>query len=160
VAEVLQETGLPANLLELELTETTIMQETLVGSAMLGRLSEEGVRLAIDDFGTGYSSLAYLRQLDATRLKVDRSFVADMVEDAEARVIVTSMMGLARALGLKVTAEGVETGAQLELLRTLGCDDVQGFYCARPMPEADFLARLPDWINGGFSPASAPDKTA
>jgi len=160
VAAVLQQTGLPANLLEIELTETTVMQETLTGSAMLGRLSEEGVRLAIDDFGTGYSSLAYLRQLDATRLKVDRSFVADMVEDAEARAIVTSMMGLARALGLNVTAEGVETGAQLELLRTLGCDDVQGYYCARPMPEADFLARLPEWINGGFSPASAPDKTA
>ncbi len=159
LSEVLRETGLPAALLELELTETTIMQETLVGSALLRRLSEEGVRLAIDDFGTGYSSLAYLRKLDAIRLKIDRSFVADMVDDAEARAIVASMAGMARALGLKVTAEGVETAAQVEMLKTLGCDDIQGFYCARPLAEADLLARLNDWL-GGFNPASAADKTA
>ena len=159
LSAVLRETGLPATLLELELTETTIMQETLVGSALLRRLAEEGVRLAIDDFGTGYSSLAYLRKLDAIRLKIDRSFVADMVGDTEARAIVASMVGMARALGLKVTAEGVENAAQIERLKTLGCDDVQGFYCARPLAEADLLARLPDWM-GGFNPASAPDKTA
>jgi diguanylate cyclase (GGDEF)-like protein len=156
---VLREAGLPTALLELELTETTIMQETLAGSAVLRRLAEAGVRLAIDDFGTGYSSLAYLRQLDAIRLKIDRSFVADMVGDAEARAIVAGMVGMARALELKVTAEGVESAAQIELLKTLGCDDVQGFYCARPLAEADLLARLPDWT-GGFIPASAPDKTA
>ncbi|WP_296640415.1 EAL domain-containing protein [Thiobacillus sp. 65-1402] len=156
---VLQETELPPALLELELTESAIMQETLAGSALLHRLAEEGVGLAIDDFGTGYSSLAYLRKLDATRLKIDRSFVADMAEDAEARAIVASMVGMARALGLKVTAEGVESAAQVELLRDLGCDDVQGYYFAPPLAEAALLPRLADWRNG-FNPASAPDRTA
>jgi len=153
LSAVLHETGLPSALLELELTESTIMQETLAGSALLHRLAEEGVRLAIDDFGTGYSSLAYLRQLDATRLKIDRSFISDMADDAEARAIVASMVGMARALGLKVTAEGVETAAQVELLRDLGCDDVQGYYFAPPLAEAALLPRVRELLDGSIQPA-------
>ncbi|MEW6119886.1 MAG: EAL domain-containing protein [Pseudomonadota bacterium] len=155
LAEVLGETALAPALLELELTESTIMQETLAGSAVLQRLAEEGARLAIDDFGTGYSSLAYLRQLIAARLKIDRSFIADMDKDAEARAIVASMIGMARALGLKVTAEGVETAEQVELLKALGCDDVQGYYFAAPLDETGLRERL-----ALVSPASAPDRTA
>lgn len=158
LADVLRESGLAPALLELELTESTIMQETLAGSAILQRLAEEGARLAIDDFGTGYSSLAYLRQLVAARLKIDRSFVADMVDDPEARAIVASMIGMARALGLKVTAEGVETESQSQLLKVLGCDDAQGYLYSRPLDEAGlraFLARVDN-----PSPASEPDRTA
>lgn len=158
LADVLRESGLAPALLELELTESTIMQETLAGSAILQRLAEEGARLAIDDFGTGYSSLAYLRRLVAARLKIDRSFVADMVDDPEARAIVASMIGMARALGLKVTAEGVETESQSQLLTVLGCDDAQGYLYSRPLDEAGlraFLARVAD-----PSPASEPDRTA
>ncbi|MCB1863933.1 MAG: EAL domain-containing protein [Chromatiales bacterium] len=142
VSEVLHETALAPGLLELELTESTIMQETLAGSAVLQRLAELGARLAIDDFGTGYSSLAYLRQLVAARLKIDRSFIADMTADAEAQAIVASMVGMARALGLRVTAEGVESAEQVELLKTLGCDDVQGHFFAVPTDEAGLRARL------------------
>jgi diguanylate cyclase (GGDEF)-like protein len=160
LASVLRESGLAPSLLELELTESTIMQETLAGSAVLQRLAEEGARLAIDDFGTGYSSLAYLRQLEATRLKIDRSFVADMSDDPEARAIVASMVGMARALGLKVTAEGVETAEQRDLLKVLGCDDAQGYYFVRPLDEAALRTYLGDACRVSVSPASAPDKTA
>jgi diguanylate cyclase (GGDEF)-like protein len=159
LSAVLGETGLPPALLELELTESTIMQETLAGSALLRRLAEEGVHLAIDDFGTGYSSLAYLRKLDATRLKIDRSFVADMADDAGACAIAGTMVGMARALGLKVTAEGVETAAQVEMLEALGCDDVQGYFFAPPLAEATLLERLRE-LMAGVNPASAPDRTA
>ncbi|HQT01064.1 MAG: hypothetical protein B7Y26_04145 [Hydrogenophilales bacterium 16-64-46] len=160
LAAVLRDSGLPPALLELELTESTIMQETLAGSAVLQRLAEEGTRLAIDDFGTGYSSLAYLRQLAAARLKIDRSFVADMCDDDEAHAIVASMVGMARALGLKVTAEGVESVAQRALLTALGCDDAQGYLFARPMEEAALQACLESGWPMDLSPASAPDKTA
>lgn len=160
LASVLRMSGLSPALLELELTESTIMQETLAGSAVLQRLAEEGAKLAIDDFGTGYSSLAYLRQLVAARLKIDRSFVADMNEDAEARAIVASMVGMARALGLKVTAEGVETAAQRDMLKALGCDDAQGFFFVKPLDEASLRQYLETGGATGVSPASAPDKTA
>lgn len=160
LAAVLHESGLPPALLELELTESTIMQETLAGSAVLQRLAEEGARLAIDDFGTGYSSLAYLRQLAAARLKIDRSFVTDMDDDAEARAIVASMIGMARALGLRVTAEGVENAVQRDLLKVLGCDDAQGYFFVRPLDEAALRAYLDAARLAAVSPASALDKTA
>ncbi len=160
LAAVLRESGLPTALLELELTESTIMQETLAGSAVLQRLAEEGARLAIDDFGTGYSSLAYLRQLVAARLKIDRSFVADMSDDAEARAIVASMVGMARALGLRVTAEGVETAAQRDLLKVLGCDDAQGYFFVRPLDEAALRTYLAAACQTAVNPASEPDRTA
>jgi diguanylate cyclase (GGDEF)-like protein len=141
VIEVLRETGLPAELLELELTETTIMEETLAGSEAMRQLLGQGVKMAIDDFGTGYSSLAYLRKLNAHRLKIDRSFIADIADDTEAAAIVSSMIAMARALNLKVTAEGVETGSQAERLAELGCDSVQGFHFASPMSGAEIIAR-------------------
>ncbi len=144
VVEVLRETGLPADLLELELTETTIMEETLAGSEAMRQLLDLGVKMAIDDFGTGYSSLAYLRKLNAHRLKIDRSFIADIADDAEAAAIVSSMIVMARALNLKVTAEGVETGPQADCLAKLGCDSVQGFHFASPMSADEIIARYAD----------------
>jgi EAL domain-containing protein (putative c-di-GMP-specific phosphodiesterase class I) len=126
----------------------------IVSSTDMRQLLGQGVKMAIDDFGTGYSSLAYLRKLNAHRLKIDRSFIADIADDAEAAAIVSSMIAMARALNLKVTAEGVETGAQAECLTALGCDSVQGFHFASPMSGYEILARY-----RFTDPASAPGRT-
>jgi EAL domain-containing protein (putative c-di-GMP-specific phosphodiesterase class I) len=133
VAEVLAQTGLEPGLLELEITESVVMEDAAATVETLGRLKALGVALAVDDFGTGYSSLGYLKRFPVGALKIDRSFVRDLVQ-TQGEAIVGAVMGLARALGLKVVAEGVETSAQLERLRTLGCDFAQGYYFAKPMP--------------------------
>jgi EAL domain-containing protein (putative c-di-GMP-specific phosphodiesterase class I) len=109
---------------------------------ILTRLADFGVRLAVDDFGTGYSSLAYLRHLPVEELKIDRSFVQDMVSDAADAAIVSSTVGLGHGLGLRVTAEGVETAAAWDLLQMQGCDGVQGFYISRPLQ----AAALESWL--------------
>jgi EAL domain-containing protein (putative c-di-GMP-specific phosphodiesterase class I) len=100
---------------------------------MVERLNAMGVNISIDDFGTGYSSLAYLRKLRAGELKIDRSFVLDLETSADARAVVDAIVKLAQALGLKVVAEGVETAAQHQILRSFGCHELQGFFFARPM---------------------------
>jgi EAL domain-containing protein (putative c-di-GMP-specific phosphodiesterase class I) len=112
------------------------------------------VFLSIDDFGTGYSSLSYLRQLPARQIKIDRSFVKDLAATADARAVVDAVIKLAHALGLRVVAEGVETEAQRDILLRLGCDELQGFYFARPMPAAMLLS----WTRGP-KPADRPDFT-
>lgn len=111
-----------------------------------------GVYLAIDDFGTGYSSLSYLRQLPARQLKIDHSFVGDVEESSDARAIVSAVIQLAHALGLRVVAEGVETAGQCDILLGLGCDELQGFYFAKPMT-ADTLQA---WAEGR-KPANTVD---
>ena len=140
VMDILREEGLPAHLLEIELTETVLMENMEAGAHTLHRLSQLGIHLAIDDFGTGYSSLAYLRQLPMRRLKIDRSFVRDLPEQEHSRTIVTAIVALAHGLGLQVTAEGVETPQQADYLVQQGCDVLQGYVFARPMPVAQFLA--------------------
>jgi diguanylate cyclase (GGDEF)-like protein/PAS domain S-box-containing protein len=120
-------------LLELELTESTLMTDPQRGSETLCRLSELGVGLAIDDFGTGYSSLAYLKRFSAQTVKIDRSFVRSLPQDDSDRAIVTAVITLAHGLGLDVVAEGVETTAQLDFLRRVGCDEIQGFLFGRPV---------------------------
>ena len=134
VAEVLDQTGLEPGLLELEITESVVMEDAEATVETLERLKRLGVALAVDDFGTGYSSLGYLKRFPVGVLKIDCSFVRDLVQTQRDQAIVGAVMGLARALGLKVVAEGVETSAQLERLRTLGCDLAQGYYFAKPMP--------------------------
>ena len=109
------------------------MEDASNAIRMVERLSAMGVNISIDDFGTGYSSLAYLRKLRAGELKIDRSFVLDLEASADARAVVDAVVKLAQALGLKVVAEGVETEAQHEILRALGCHELQGFLFARPM---------------------------
>jgi diguanylate cyclase (GGDEF)-like protein len=141
IAEVLAQTGLPAARLELEITEGVLLEDTDKARSQLEQLKSLGVTLAMDDFGTGYSSLGYLQTFPFDRLKIDRAFVARLEQTGDARAIVQAIIGLGRALGLAVTAEGVETAEQLKVLQADGCGEVQGFLLARPMPE-EALAEL------------------
>lgn len=134
VAEVLHETGLEARYLHIELTETTLMQSSGRMPETLKALKALGVGLAIDDFGTGYSSLAYLRRHPIDTLKIDRSFVTDISHNPDARAIVNAIIQMGRSLHLNIVAEGVETPAQLALLRELGCAMMQGYLVSLPLP--------------------------
>lgn len=129
---ILDETGMPAHMLQLEVTEGMLMSSAERVIDVLRSLSDKGVRVAIDDFGTGFSSLSYLRKLPISKIKIDRSFVTDLSTEHSALAIVTSIISLAHHLGLRVVAEGVETAEQAQALQKLGCDELQGFYFARP----------------------------
>jgi EAL domain-containing protein (putative c-di-GMP-specific phosphodiesterase class I) len=134
VADVLRMTGLPADRLELEVTEGLLVDDTDRALAALAAIKRLGVRLALDDFGTGYASLSYLRRFPFDRIKIDRSFVRGLGCDADATAIVTAILALARSLQLRVTAEGVETERHLTLLRAQQCQHAQGFLLGRPVP--------------------------
>ncbi|RIK46094.1 MAG: response regulator receiver protein [Chloroflexi bacterium] len=137
VLTALDTAGLDPARLALEVTESVVMDDVTAAVETLRRLKQLGIHIGIDDFGTGYSSLAYLRRFPVDFLKIDKSFVAELESDTEAAVIVSAMIGLAHALGLRVVAEGIETPAQLGQLRELGCDYGQGYYFSRPVrPEA------------------------
>jgi diguanylate cyclase (GGDEF)-like protein/PAS domain S-box-containing protein len=142
VAAIVAETGLPPQLLELEITESTVMHRTEEAVAGLRALHELGVQISLDDFGTGYSSLAYLHRFPVHSLKVDQSFVRDIKSDRDDAAIVSTVISLARQLNLKALAEGVETEAQLAFLRVRGCDSFQGYLFCRPQSAADIEALL------------------
>lgn len=142
LADLLGKAGLAAGGLELELTESVIMDNPQQAIAVMDSLVRLGVRLALDDFGTGYSSLSYLKRFRLSRLKIDQSFVRDLLRDEEDRTIVRTIISLARNLGLDTVAEGVETREQLELLQRLGCDQAQGYYLGRPLPAEQATALL------------------
>jgi EAL domain-containing protein (putative c-di-GMP-specific phosphodiesterase class I) len=131
---------LPPRLLELEITESLAMRETDATLATLRKLKELGVSIAIDDFGTGYSSLAYLKRFPVDKLKIDRTFVAELPKDREQCAIVSAIVALAHALNVRVIAEGVETKAQREFLARCGCDFLQGYLVGKPL-EADAAAK-------------------
>lgn len=133
VERALLDSGLPAERLELEVTETALIDDHESAQATLMALRSRGIRVALDDFGTGYSSLAYLRRFPMDKLKIDGMFVRSLDSDRDAQAVVTAIIALAKALRLDTTAEGVETAEQMAMLRALGCDDVQGFLMARPM---------------------------
>ncbi|SHJ11466.1 PAS domain S-box-containing protein/diguanylate cyclase (GGDEF) domain-containing protein [Malonomonas rubra DSM 5091] len=134
VARVLEETGCPADVLELEITEGFIMQHPEQAIAVMMRIRELGVELSVDDFGTGHSSLNYLKRLPLNRLKVDRSFVSDIFADPEDEAITKAIIALGHGLNLQITAEGIETEEQRKYLLDLGCNEGQGFLISRPLP--------------------------
>ncbi|MDB5959063.1 MAG: hypothetical protein JWP59_357 [Massilia sp.] len=133
--------GVPAQCLELEVTETAVMEQHQRSAAALHTLAAAGILLAIDDFGTGYSSLSYLQKLPADVVKIDQSFIGSITVDERTRVLVATMIGMSHSLGYRVVAEGVETAEVLDALHWLDCDEVQGYHIARPMPAAAFI----DW---------------
>jgi EAL domain-containing protein (putative c-di-GMP-specific phosphodiesterase class I) len=135
--------GVDASLIELEITESQLMHDPDHAIRVMRALRESGINIALDDFGTGYSSLAYLARFPLASLKIDRSFIMSMHKDTDAMTLVSTIISLAQSLRLKVVAEGVETEEQATYLRLLKCDQVQGFFFARPMPAADFQALLP-----------------
>jgi diguanylate cyclase (GGDEF)-like protein/PAS domain S-box-containing protein len=140
VRAVLEEMELTPKSLELELTEGSLMHNPEEAAGTLGRLKEAGYRLAIDDFGTGYSSLSYLQRFPLDKLKIDAAFVRELPGSADSVAIVLAVISMGHSLGLKVIAEGAETAQQVEFLREHGCDEVQGYYFARPMSAPEFTA--------------------
>jgi EAL domain-containing protein (putative c-di-GMP-specific phosphodiesterase class I) len=142
IAQALSQSGLDARCLTLELTESVVMQDAEGTVAKLHALKELGIQLAIDDFGTGYSSLSYLKRFPVDTLKIDRSFVDGIGQDAQDTAIVQSVVALAKTLHLSVTGEGIETREQAARLRALGCDRGQGYLFARPLPAEDVAALL------------------
>ncbi len=142
ITSALFNAGLSADRLELEITEGVLMQNDLATVNMLHQLKALGVRIALDDFGTGYSSLSYLRSFPFDKIKIDRSFVADMESRADAAAIVRAVANLGTSLGMTTTAEGIETQAQLDRLRAEGCTQVQGFLLSRPLDALKFRALL------------------
>ena len=142
VIKLLESTGNPANAIEIEVTESSVMEHADRCIAVLKSLSEYGIPISVDDFGTGYSSLSYLKRLPLQKVKIDRSFVSDLPHDPDDSVLVAAIIAMSHSLGLFVVGEGVETVEQLEFLREHGCDSVQGYYLGRPMPAAD----IPQWL--------------
>jgi EAL domain-containing protein (putative c-di-GMP-specific phosphodiesterase class I) len=139
IDRVLNLTGLPAEYLEIEITENTFMDDPLKTVEILTDLKVRGVKIAIDDFGTGYSSLNYLKRFPVDRLKIDRSFIADIVDNEDDRVLVSLITSLARGMGLEVIAEGVEEAGQRDVLLNLDCPLMQGYLYSRPLPAEEFL---------------------
>jgi len=130
---MLEQTGLAPKLLELEVTEGALMENTSATRATLQTMHDLGIRIALDDFGTGYSSLAYLTRMPIGHLKIDKYFVAGLLEGGESKAIVRAVLAMAQSLDMQVTAEGVESLEQALLLKTLGCDYLQGFHFSQPI---------------------------
>ena len=139
--------------LEVEITESLLMEDIAVALENLHAIKQLGVRIALDDFGTGYSSLAYLRRFPFDKLKIDRAFIRELMSTSDARAIVRTILQLARVLGMDTVAEGVEEPAQLEVLGHVGCSAIQGFLVARPMPVESLVDLLARW-DGLPRPAS------
>ncbi|WP_421888236.1 EAL domain-containing protein [Methylibium sp.] len=137
LAELLQQEQVSGEWLELELTERMLMDDLVEVKASLAQLKALGMRISVDDFGTGYSSLGHLKELPIDKVKIDRSFVQDVPQNADAAAIVRAIVQLGRSLGMTVIAEGVETEAQERFLRELGCEELQGLRIAPPLSEAD-----------------------
>jgi len=159
VAAALQAAGCAPALLHLEITESMVMDQPEQAMHTMGLLTALGVQLSMDDFGTGYSSLSYLKRFPVSRLKIDRSFVRDINSDAHDAAIVDAILTLAKKLGLRTVAEGVETAEQLAFLRAQGCDEYQGYWFAKPGPAEAFVQLLKSQLGsaGGLSlPASSP----
>ena len=134
VSDVIRATGIKPQRLELEVTETAMMQDRDRAAVILKQLTEMGISIAVDDFGTGYSNLSYLIDFSFQKLKIDRSFISRIDTDSNSGAVVSTIVGLSRALGVHAIAEGVETENQATILRAAGCDVVQGYLFGRPAP--------------------------
>lgn len=155
VTGALKASGLDATCLELEITESVVMQDASYAIGVIEQLSAMGIHISIDDFGTGYSSLSYLKQFHVNNLKIDRSFIRDIASDADDASIVRATIALAHNLRLRVVAEGVETQEQLQYLRSLGCDEYQGYYKSRPLTAEDFNRTFVQCIHEARTPGAA-----
>ena len=155
VAQVLRDTELPPECLELELTESMVMNEPEKVIGTLGQLRALGIQLSIDDFGTGYSSLSYLKRFPVMSLKIDKSFVSELDDDDDhdASAIVRAIISIAHSLEIKVIAEGVETEHQMSFLLANGCDSMQGFLFSKPLTGSEFIALL-ERESAGSGPSS------
>jgi EAL domain-containing protein (putative c-di-GMP-specific phosphodiesterase class I) len=143
IAKCMQDTKLEGSDLELEITESILVEHVDTTIVMLKQLHGMGIHISIDDFGTGYSSLAYIKRFPINTLKIDRTFVRDITTDADDKAIVTAIISMSRSLGYSVTAEGVETKEQLAFLRMQGCDELQGYFLSRPLSTGD----LETWLS-------------
>jgi EAL domain-containing protein (putative c-di-GMP-specific phosphodiesterase class I) len=150
VVSALSASGLPARRLELEITESVLLDESDANLALLKQLRELGVRISLDDFGTGYSSLSYLRSFRFDKIKIDQSFVRDLSEGEDSRAIVRAIAALGRSFGMTTTAEGVETPEQLKYIRLEGCTEIQGYLVSRPRPAAEIGPLLEQMSNGAL----------
>jgi EAL domain-containing protein (putative c-di-GMP-specific phosphodiesterase class I) len=142
VMSALAAAGLRADRLELEITETVLMHNNDGTLAVLHQLRNLGVRISMDDFGTGYSSLSYLRSFPFDKIKIDQSFVRDLIEKPDSIAIIRAVSGLGHSFGMTTTAEGVETQEQLDQMRTEGCTEVQGYFYSRPLPASEIAHLL------------------
>jgi len=156
IRSVLRETSLAPELLELELTESTLMDSTDATIVRLNELKAAGIHVSIDDFGTGYSSMSYLKRFPVSALKIDRSFLLGLPEDAENVAILRAIIAMAHGLKIGVIAEGVETADQAALVRAFGCEDLQGFFFGRPMPSDRALAMLARHATAASEPERSP----
>ena len=147
ISGILNDHGMNPQYLELEITESTIMENREDAGQMLRDLKSMGIQISIDDFGTGYSSLSYLKRFTLDALKIDRSFIKDLTQDPDDLAITLAIIAMAHSLGLKVIAEGVETQQHFELLKDHGCDAVQGFLFSRPLPADEFLKKVMETTN-------------
>jgi EAL domain-containing protein (putative c-di-GMP-specific phosphodiesterase class I) len=158
VIETLREHNTPPSLIELEVTESALVDDFALAERHLDELRRFGIKTSIDDFGTGYSSLGRLRQLTVDTLKIDRSFVEGVDTSESYKTVVEHIIGMAHTLGMKVVAEGVETETQHKVLRALGCDQIQGFLLGRPMKKErmeELLLRQKVGFNAAITPAGA-----
>ena len=142
LGQILEETGFPAERLELEITETCLVIDPVIAERCLNVIRGFGVQIALDDFGTGYASIGFLRQFRFEKLKLDRSLVTQAQDDDGSRAMMLSSISVARAMNMDVTAEGVETEAQADLVRAAGCDQIQGWLYYKAMPADEIAAHL------------------
>jgi EAL domain-containing protein (putative c-di-GMP-specific phosphodiesterase class I) len=157
IDEVLASTGMPAHLLQLEITESMVMQNVGRAIKLLDEIQSRGVRLAIDDFGTGYSSMSLMKQFPIDTIKIDRSFVRDLENSTQDRAIAKAIIHMGKALGLTVVAEGVETMEQDAFLRGHACDELQGYLFSKPVPAAAVPSLLRPMISApSLQPANLP----
>jgi EAL domain-containing protein (putative c-di-GMP-specific phosphodiesterase class I) len=158
---IISESGIDPARVELEITETALIDSAAQFAVNLRLLRAFGIRIALDDFGTGYSSFSHLREFEVDRVKIDRTFVSKISASAGGSALIQAIIDLARSTGLQTTAEGVETDEQRNFLQTIGCNDLQGFFMAYPMPAGEVEKLLGDRIQGAAADqAEEPKRTA